>query len=81
MADHEVHDDGSAEERGFALHVLAGMAIGLPIFVGMIIGLLKVATEQETDSIVAVAVWAGLWAALFLGGGAGAGLWLLRNEH
>ncbi len=82
MSDHDVHDDGSADERGFAVHVLSGMAIGLPIFVGLIIGALMVFTpDQETGNIVAVAVWAGMWAALFLGGGAGAAFWLLRNGH
>lgn len=81
MSDHEVHDDGSVDERGFAMHVLSGMAIGLPVFVGAIIGLLKVVTDQEDSSIIGIAVWAGMWAALFLGGGAGAGYWLLHNEH
>jgi hypothetical protein len=75
------HDDGSADERGFAMHVLMGMLAGLPLFVGVIIGLLKVFTTQDMEDIVGVAVWAGMWAALFLGGGAGAGLWLIRNDH
>lgn len=81
MSHDDLHDDGSADERGFLVHTLIGMAIGLPIFVGLIVVALKMTTSQEMPEILGVAGWAGMWAALFLGGGAGAGIWLIRNQH
>lgn len=82
MSEHDdFEDDGSADEKGFLVHTLIGMVVGLPIFVGLIVVLLQATTEQDMNNILGVAVWAGMWAALFLGGGAGAGIWLLRNNH
>jgi hypothetical protein len=81
MSHDDLHDDGSADEKGFLVHVLIGMAVGLPVFVGLIVAALKSFTTQDMEDILGVAGWAGMWAALFLGGGAGAGYWLIRNEH
>jgi len=75
-----VHDDG-VDEKAFAIHALIGVLVGLPVFIVALYGLLTAFTDQEARTVAAISGWSSIWAALFLGGGMGAGIWLLRNEH
>lgn len=81
MNESAVEDDGSADPRGFLTHIVVGMLIALPVFIGILFLGVSSTTDRDTTDVIGVAVWAGMWAALFLGGGLGVGMWLLRNEH
>ena len=67
---------------GFVKSIVIGVLIGLPVVLGIITAMVKVAVpEWPIGAIVGIALWVSIWTGMFLGGTITVGLWSHRQHH
>ena len=75
-SDPHLDDEGLAEDIGFGKAIVIGSMAGIAVMVLGLIALMKVlAPDMPIGAVLAVSVWTGVWAGLFLGGTITVGRW------
>ncbi|HEY5154707.1 MAG TPA: hypothetical protein VIJ47_08240 [Acidimicrobiales bacterium] len=74
--DQHLDEEGLAEDIGFGKAIIIGSVAGIVVMVLGLVALIKVlAPDMPIGAVLAVSVWTGVWAGLFLGGTVTVGRW------
>ena len=79
---HDIDENaGKQEDMGFLKAVLLGSGVGILIMtVVMAVTMLVFDPDALRGTTLAVAIWTGIWAGLFLGGTVSVGLWAHKRH-
>ena len=71
----------STDDRGFAKAILVGTVVGIAVMAVVMFAVSALlAPSGNAGDYLAIAIWVGIWAGLFLGGTVSVGLWANKRH-